>query len=100
MIGSFNPVQFLPLTLVTSNLIIQGSVRTRLQRLMDVMNDLTFTDMTMGVMTILLALEAARRTIGLSLPIMAVISLSFYIWGNTLIGGNWQPPRVSTETVI
>ncbi len=70
------------------------------ERLMDVMNDLTPMDIGMGIMTILVALEAARRTIGLSLPIMAVISLCFYIWGNDIIGGNWQPPRVSTETVI
>jgi hypothetical protein len=39
MLGSFNPVQLLPVTLVTSNLIIQGSLRTRLQRLTDVMNE-------------------------------------------------------------
>lgn len=69
-------------------------------RLMDVMTDLTPMDIGMGIMTILVALEAARRTIGLSLPIMAVISLCFYIWGHDYIGGNWQPPRVSTETVI
>ncbi|MBN8872258.1 MAG: TRAP transporter fused permease subunit [Rhodospirillales bacterium] len=69
-------------------------------RLMDIMNDLTPVDMAMGVMTILVALEAARRTIGLSLPIMAVISLAFYLLGNHLIGGNWRPPRVSFETAI
>jgi hypothetical protein len=39
MIGSFNPVQSLPLTVVTPNLIIQGSLRTRLRRLTDVMNE-------------------------------------------------------------
>lgn len=70
------------------------------ERLMDVMNDLTPMDMGMGIMTILISLEAGRRTIGLSLPIMAVISLAFYIWGNDFIGGNWRPPRVSAETVI
>ncbi len=70
------------------------------ERLMDIMNDLTPLDMTMGVLTILVSLEAARRTIGLSLPIMAVISLCFYVWGHNLIGGNWRPPAVSFETVI
>jgi hypothetical protein len=39
MIDSFNPVQSLPLTVVTPNLIIQGSLRTRIQRLTDVMNE-------------------------------------------------------------
>ncbi len=70
------------------------------ERLMDVMNDLTPIDIGMGILTILVALEAARRTIGWALPVMAVISLSFYLWGNDLISGNWQPPRVSTETAI
>jgi len=69
-------------------------------RLMDIMTDLTPLDMTMGVLTILVSLEAARRTIGWSLPVMAVISLSFYIWGHDVIGGNWRPPVVSFETVI
>src|ERR1035437_10564484 len=39
VIGSFNPVQSLPLTVVTPNLIIQGSLRTRVRRLTDVMNE-------------------------------------------------------------
>ena len=39
MLGSFNPVQSLSLTVVTQNLIIQGSLRTRIQRLTDVMNE-------------------------------------------------------------
>jgi TRAP transporter 4TM/12TM fusion protein len=75
-------------------------VTIHIDRLMDVMNDLTTVDMSMGVMTVLVALEAARRTVGLSLPIMAVLSLSFYLLGNKFIGGNWQPPRVSMETAI
>jgi hypothetical protein len=39
MLGSFNPVQSLPLTVVTPNLIIQGTLRTRLRRLTDVLNE-------------------------------------------------------------
>ena len=39
MLGSFNPVQSLPLTIVTSQLIIQGTLRTRLRRLTDVLNE-------------------------------------------------------------
>ena len=70
------------------------------ERLMDIMSDLTPLDMTMGVLTILVALEAARRTIGWSLPVMAVISLSFYIWGHDVIAGNWRPPAVSFDTII
>jgi hypothetical protein len=39
MFGSFNPVQPLPLTLVTANLIVQGVVQARIRRLTDLMND-------------------------------------------------------------
>ncbi|MGE5512689.1 MAG: TRAP transporter permease [Bacteroidota bacterium] len=69
-------------------------------RLMDVMNDLTTLDITLGVVTILVALEAARRSVGLSLPLMAVISLAYYFWGHDLLGGSWQPPKVSLDTAI
>ncbi|MDX2156972.1 MAG: hypothetical protein SFW09_10745 [Hyphomicrobiaceae bacterium] len=69
-------------------------------RLMDIMSDLTTFDMVAGVAMILVALEAARRTIGLSLPLMAVLSLAFYLIGNKLLSGNWQPPRVSPDTAM
>ncbi|MGD0861304.1 MAG: hypothetical protein ABSA21_00900 [Candidatus Limnocylindrales bacterium] len=39
MFGSMNPVQELPLTLVTDKLIIQGTVLTRVRRLTDLVND-------------------------------------------------------------
>ena len=81
---------------------IYGGVHVTLHadRFMDIMNDLTVFDMSMGVLMILAALEAARRTIGLSLPLMAVISLAFYLFGTYVISGNWQPPRVSADTAM
>jgi hypothetical protein len=39
MFGSFNPVQALPLTIVTPHLVILGTLQTRLQRLTDVLNE-------------------------------------------------------------
>jgi hypothetical protein len=39
MYSTFNPVQPLPLTVVTPHLIIQGTLQTRLHQLTDVMND-------------------------------------------------------------
>ena len=39
MFGSFNPVQSLPLTVVTQHLIIGGTLQTRLRRLTDVLNE-------------------------------------------------------------
>jgi TRAP transporter 4TM/12TM fusion protein len=90
------------LDLVLGLLALAGGAYVALSagRLMDVMNDLTPLDMAMGTLTILMALEAARRTIGLSLPLMAVAALAFYLWGNGLVGGNWQPPRVSLDTAF
>jgi TRAP transporter 4TM/12TM fusion protein len=70
------------------------------ERLMDIMTDLTTFDMAAGVALILVGLEAARRTIGLSLPVMAAISLVFYLLGAKLFTGNWQPPRVSFDTAM
>lgn len=69
-------------------------------RLMDVMNDLTMLDMALGAFMIAVALEAARRSVGLSLPVMALICLAFYLWGHYVLGGSWQPPRVSYDTAI
>ncbi|MEZ5815851.1 MAG: TRAP transporter fused permease subunit [Hyphomicrobiaceae bacterium] len=79
---------------------VYGGVHVTLaaDRLMDIMADLTPLDMTAGLAMILAALEAARRTIGLSLPMMAALSLVFYFFGSNFIGGNWQPPRVSPDT--
>jgi hypothetical protein len=39
MFGTFNPVQAVPVTVVTRQLIIQGTLQTRLQRLTDVLNE-------------------------------------------------------------
>jgi TRAP transporter 4TM/12TM fusion protein len=86
--------------IVLALIAIYGGLHVTLHadRFMDIMNDLTDLDIGAGALMILAALEAARRTIGLSLPLMAVISLSFYLLGTYVISGNWQPPRVSVET--
>ncbi len=39
MFGSFNPVQELPLTLVTDRLVVQGTILTRVRRLTDLVNE-------------------------------------------------------------
>ena len=39
MFGAFNPVQELPLTLVTDKLVIQGTILTRVRRLTDLVNE-------------------------------------------------------------
>jgi TRAP transporter 4TM/12TM fusion protein len=69
-------------------------------RLMDIMNDMTVLDTVLAVTMIVLVLEAARRGIGMSLPIMALIGLIVYLLGHDLISGSWQPPRTSLETAL
>ncbi len=69
-------------------------------RLMEIMNDMTALDSTLAVVMIVLVLESARRAIGISLPVMAFLALIIYLFGHDLIGGSWQPPRTSLETVL
>ena len=47
---------------------------------------LTATDMLVGGVGILLVLEATRRTIGASLPIVAIVFLAYALGGNWLFG--------------
>lgn len=46
----------------------------------------TQTDMIMGVLTILLVLEVTRRSLGLALPIIAVVALLYGYFGNLIPG--------------
>ena len=75
-------------------------VAANTDRLMDIMSDLTVLDSILAVLMIILVLEAARRKIGISLPVMALIALLFYLFGNNLISGAWQPPPTSVLTVL
>ena len=67
---------------------------------MDIMNDLTLFDMSMGALMILCGAGggAAHHR-----PVVADHGrhlAGFYLFGNYLIGGNWQPPRVSADTAL
>jgi hypothetical protein len=39
MFGTFNPIRSLPVTIVTAEFVVQGTIQTRLQRLTDVLNE-------------------------------------------------------------
>jgi TRAP transporter 4TM/12TM fusion protein len=69
-------------------------------RLMDFMADLTLLDKIMGVLAVIFILEATRTTTGLTLPIVAVLLLSYLFLGNGVIGGYFEPPRFSILTGI
>ena len=53
----------------------------------------TFTqlDLIMGGIAVLLTLEAARRTIGMGLPVIAIIFTAYCLWGNYL------PPLIASK---
>jgi TRAP transporter 4TM/12TM fusion protein len=70
------------------------------RRLSDFMVELGPLDMVLGVVAIVLVLEAARRTIGWFLPILSLAGLLYFYLGHDWITGAWQPPRVSTLTMI
>jgi TRAP transporter 4TM/12TM fusion protein len=69
-------------------------------RFMDVMNDLTRVDALIAAGLLLALLAATQRMLGWSLPVLTVIGLVYYAFGNTLISGTWQPPRVSLDTML
>ncbi len=69
-------------------------------RFMDVMNDLTRLDMLIAAGLLLALVVATQRLLGWALPALTVIGLVYYAWGNGLLSGNWQPPRVSVDTLF
>lgn len=69
-------------------------------RMASFMVELTAWDMALGLVAIAIILEAARRTIGIFLPLLALAGLAYYYFGAQFISGTWQPPRVSALTFI
>jgi TRAP transporter 4TM/12TM fusion protein len=69
-------------------------------RFMDVMNDMTRIDIAAAGILIVAVLVATRRQLGWSLPVLSVIGLLYYAFGNAVINGTWQPPRVSLDTLV
>ena len=69
-------------------------------RFMDVMNDLTRVDGLIAVAMLLALLVATQRLLGWSLPVLTTIGLAYFVFGHQLIGGSWQPPRFSIDTVL
>lgn len=88
------------LVLGTAGLIGGLHVALNEERLMDVMNDLTRVDWLIAAAMIIALLVATQRLLGWSLPLLTGIGLGYYVFGHQLMSGNWQPPRVSIDTVL
>ncbi|GHV44345.1 ATP-binding protein [Synergistales bacterium] len=61
-------------------------------------NSSTQMDLIMGAVAIVLSVEAARRTIGLGLPIVAMVFVAYALWGNYLpsmiASRGYRPSRI------
>lgn len=69
-------------------------------RFMDVMNDMTQGDMVMAAIFVLAILVSTFLQLGWALPVLSVVGLLYYVFGDAWIGGTWQPPRVSLDTAV
>lgn len=66
----------------------------------DIFYELTTLDMALGCVAALLVLEAARRTIGWALPVLAIIGLAYMLYGSSVLSDPWAPPRMSLVTAV
>tara|TARA_R110000751_G_scaffold24824_6_gene68017 strand:+ start:3290 stop:5254 length:1965 start_codon:yes stop_codon:yes gene_type:complete len=94
------PAAFLHILLAAAGYYVCFHIAFSSRRLSNFMVELTAWDMTLGVIAIVLVLEAARRTIGIFLPLLALAGIAYYYFGHYLVSGTWQPPRVSALTFI
>ena len=69
-------------------------------RFMDVMNDMLPSDIVVATMMTVAILIATQRLLGWALPVLTTVGLVYYIGGNKLVSGLWQPPRTSIDTVV
>lgn len=58
-----------------------------------------FWDVLFGVAAIVVSLEAGRRTIGLGLPIVALVLVFYALWGN-IIPGSWGSKGFSLRRLV
>ena len=100
MLGSFNPVQSLLLTVVTQNLIIQGSLRTRLRRLTDVMNEPDMDHLVL--LEAIFAEVGSRRVVAASSvsQIQLADMLFVHSAGSTESGQELRTPKQPTRAVL
>jgi hypothetical protein len=100
MFGSFNPVQNLPLTVVTTQLVIQGTLQTRLRRLTDVLNEPTADHLILFDATFM---EVGSRRVIVG-PAIAQISLSeiLFVHTNTSTesGDEMRNPKQPIRAVV
>ncbi|MFI5259912.1 MAG: hypothetical protein ACHQ01_09945 [Candidatus Limnocylindrales bacterium] len=100
MFGSFNPLQSVPLTVVTPQLIVQGTLRSRLRRLTDVLNEPDARHLVLFDATFM---EVGSRRVVASSGV-AQIQLGDVLFvhanGPTDSGGETRTPKQAVKTIL
>jgi hypothetical protein len=100
MYGSFNPLQSIPLTVVTPQLVIQGSLQTRLRRLTDVLNEPNMSHLILADATFM---EVGSRRV-VAGPAVTQVQLSDVLFvhssGPTESGQEQRSPKQAVRAVI
>jgi hypothetical protein len=100
MFGTFNPLQSLPLTVVTQNLIIGGTLQTRLRRLTDVLNEPDVEHLVLFDSTFM---EVGSRRV-LAGPAVSQIQLADVLFvhtsGSTESGTEMKMPKQAIRATI
>lgn len=99
-VGSPAAIWLFDLALAVLGYVVCYHIALSSGRLSNFMVELGPVDLAFGLISLVLVLEAARRTIGWFLPLLAVAGVLYYYFGNKVLSGTWQPPRVSFLTFI
>jgi len=81
------------LALAGASLVISGYVLVNFEEVIYRANSPTPTDFVLGVIAILLILEAARRTIGWHLPVLGIVSIAYAYFADFMPGPFHGPPK-------
>src|ERR1035437_4475217 len=100
MFGTFNPMQSLPLTVVTPHLVIQGNLQTRLRRLTDVLNEPSAEHLILFDATFM---EVGSRRV-VAGPAVAQIQLGDVLFvhanASTESGGEMRMPKQQIRAIV
>jgi hypothetical protein len=100
MFGTYNPVQSLPLTVVTPHLVIQGNLQTRLRQLTDVLNEPSAEHLILFDATFM---EVGSRRV-VAGPAIAQIQLGDVLFvhanASTESGGEMRMPKQPIRAIV
>ena len=100
MLGSFSPIQSLPVTVVTDQLVINGTIQTRIRRLTDVVNEPDAAHLILFDATFMLV--GSRRVV--AGPSLSQVQLSDVLFlhanGPTEAGTEMRTPKQAVRAIL